>query len=216
MNIDCLANRHTDVDVTGLNVGYREAIPGTIYGAPPAAHKRAVELLDLGKPLPMDLRGGIRHYVGPTPAPPGRPIRSASPATSLRMDASAPRMCAYGMNATIGGGNRGQAVVDSDVMPKALCLVAVGGLGVTLAQCITSAKVIAYQELGTKALWRFQVENLPAIIANDTRGRNVFQEGQAVWVRRLAVAQRPVRGGCNPLRGRVQGTRRPTHCHSDR
>ena len=177
-----------DADVVGLTIGDRVILQGPLYGARDAAHKKMVDLLDQGKPLPVELRGQILYYVGPTPAPPGRPIGAAGPTTSLRMDAYAPRMYEYGVKATVGKGNRNQAVIDSLVKNKAVYLVAVGGLGATLAQCIKSAKVIAYPELGTEALWEFKVENFPAIVANDSRGRDVFKEGQEAWAKKLAVA----------------------------
>jgi fumarate hydratase subunit beta len=178
----------TDGDVAGLRVGERVTIDGLLFGARDAAHKKMVELLDQGKPLPVDLHGHILYYVGPTPAPPGRPIGAAGPTTSLRMDAYAPRMYEYGVKATVGKGNRSQAVIDSLVKHKAVYLIAVGGLGATLSQRIKSAKVIAYPELGTEALWEFKVEDFPAIVANDTQGRDVFKEGQEVWAKKLAVA----------------------------
>ena len=178
----------TEADVLGLTVGDRVSLSGVLYGARDAAHKRMVDLLDQGKPLPVDLHGHVLYYVGPTPAPPGRPIGAAGPTTSLRMDAYAPRMYEYGVKATIGKGNRSPAVVESLVKHKALYLIAVGGLGATLAQRIKAAKVIAYPELGTEALWEFQVEDFPAIVANDARGRDVFKEGQEVWAKQLALA----------------------------
>jgi fumarate hydratase subunit beta len=176
-----------DADVERLNVGDRVSVSGVMYGARDAAHKKMVELLDQGRPLPVELRGHILYYVGPTPAPPGRPIGSAGPTTSLRMDAYAPRMYEYGVKATIGKGNRSQAVIDSLVKHKAVYLIAIGGLGATLAQRIKAATVIAYPELGTEALWEFQVEDFPAIVANDACGRDVFAEGQQVWAERLAT-----------------------------
>ncbi len=178
----------SNADVVGLKVGDRASLTGIMYGARDAAHRKMIDLLDQGKPLPVDLKGQILYYVGPTPAPPGRPIGSAGPTTSLRMDAYAPRMYEYGVKATIGKGNRGQAVIDSLVQHKAVYLIAVGGLGATLAQRIKSAKVIAYPELGTEALWEFEVEDFPTIVANDARGRDVFKEGQEVWAKQIAVA----------------------------
>jgi len=177
-----------DADVAGLKVGDRVVLHGVIYGARDAAHKKMVELLDAGKPLPVDLHGGILYYVGPTPAPPGRAIGAAGPTTSLRMDAYAPRMYEYGVKATVGKGNRAPAVIESLVKNKAVYLIAVGGLGATLSGCIKAAKVIAYPELGTEALWEFNVEGFPAIVANDSKGRDVFKEGQEVWAKKLAVA----------------------------
>lgn len=178
----------TSADVETLNVGDRVTISGTIYGARDAAHKKMVELLDQNQPLPVDLHGQVIYYVGPTPAPPGRPIGSAGPTTSLRMDAYAPRMYEYGVKASIGKGNRNAAVIESLVKHKAVYLIAIGGLGATLAGTIKAAKVIAYPELGTEALWEFRVEGFPAIVANDTRGRDVFKEGQELWAKKLAVA----------------------------
>ena len=177
-----------DAAVADLSIGERVRIQGLLYGARDAAHKKMVDLLDQGKPLPVDLHGHILYYVGPTPAPPGRPIGAAGPTTSLRMDAYAPRMYEYGVKATVGKGNRNQAVIDSLVKNKAVYLIAVGGLGATLAQCIKSARVIAYPELGTEALWEFKVEDFPAIVANDAKGRDVFKEGQEAWAKKLAVA----------------------------
>ncbi len=177
-----------DADVTRLKIGDRVEITGLLYGARDAAHKKMVELLDQGRPLPVDLRGHILYYVGPTPAPPGRAIGAAGPTTSLRMDAYAPRMYEYGVKATVGKGNRNQAVIDSLVKHKAVYLIAVGGIGATLSQRIKAAKVIAYPELGTEALWEFRVEGFPAIVANDSRGQDVFKEGQEVWAKKLAVA----------------------------
>ncbi len=177
-----------DADVARLKVGDAVVIHGTIYGARDAAHKTRVELLDAGKPLPVDLHGGILYYVGPTPAPPGRAIGAAGPTTSGRMDAYAPRMYEYGVKATIGKGYRAPAVVESLVKHKAVYLIAIGGLGATLSGCIKSAKVIAYPELGTEALWEFKVEDFPAIVANDSQGRDAYKEGQEVWARKLAVA----------------------------
>ena len=140
------------------------------------------------QPPPGAPRGGILYAVGPTPAPPGRAIGAAGPTTSLRMDAYAPRMYEYGVKATIGKGYRNQAVIDSLVKHKAVYLIAVGGLGATLSGCIKAAKVIAYPELGTEALWEFHVEDFPAIVANDSQGRDAYKEGQEVWAKKLAVA----------------------------
>lgn len=177
-----------DADVTRLKVGDRVVINGTIYGARDAAHKKMVELLDAGKPLPVDLHGSILYYVGPTPAPPGRAIGAAGPTTSGRMDAYAPRMYEYGVKATIGKGYRAPAVLESLVKQRAVYLIAVGGLGATLSGCIKAAKVIAYPELGTEALWEFRVEDFPAIVANDSHGGDAYKEGQEVWAKRLALA----------------------------
>ncbi len=174
-----------DEDVTQLKIGDRVSITGTIYGARDAAHKNMVEMLDKGQPLPIDLKGQIIYYVGPTPAPKGRPIGSAGPTTSGRMDAYAPRMYDYGVKATIGKGTRSEPVVQSMVKNKAVYLVAVGGLGATLALKIKAARVVAWPELGTEALWEFEVEDFPCVVANDAQGNDVYKEGVKHWAEKL-------------------------------
>ena len=172
-------------DVAGLKIGDRVSITGLMYGARDAAHKNMVEMLDKGQPLPVDLRGHIIYYVGPTPAPKGRAIGSAGPTTSGRMDKYAPRMYEYGVKATVGKGERSELVVKSMVKNKAVYLVAVGGIGAILAQRIKSARVVAWPELGTEALWEFKVEDFPAIVANDVSGNDVYKEGVKYWAEKL-------------------------------
>ena len=103
----------TQDKVRSLHIGDRVLISGTIYAARDAAHKRMVETLDRGEPLPVDLRDQIVYYVGPSPAKPGQAIGSAGPTTSGRMDAYAPRLMEKGLSGMIGKGNRSQAVKDA-------------------------------------------------------------------------------------------------------
>lgn len=174
-----------DSDVTGMSIGDKVLITGLMYGCRDAAHKNMVEMLDEGKELPVDLRGQILYYVGPTPAPKGRPIGSAGPTTSGRMDVYAPRMYDYGVKATVGKGTRTDSVVKSMIKNKAVYLVAVGGIGATLASKIKAAKVVAWPELGTEALWEFRVEGFPAIVANDVNGRDIYKESVRYWAEKL-------------------------------
>ncbi len=174
-----------DSDVTRLRSGDRVSITGLMYGGRDAAHKNFVEMLDRGEQLPVDLRGQIIYYVGPTPAPEGRPIGSAGPTTSLRMDKYAPRLYEYGVKATVGKGSRSDAVIKSMKQNKAVYLVAVGGIGATLAKRIRAARVVAWPELGTEALWEFKVEDFPAVVCNDVHGGDVYKEGQSHWAEKL-------------------------------
>ena len=93
-----------DAAIQTLKIGQRVFITGDIYAARDMAHKRLVELLDRGQPLPFDLRGSIIYYVGPTPARPGKPVGSCGPTTSSRMDGYAPRLMQQGLKAMIGKG----------------------------------------------------------------------------------------------------------------
>ncbi len=164
-------------DLEPLKVGDKILISGTVYTARDAAHKRLVELLEQGKELPFDIRGQIIYFVGPSPAPPGKPIGSAGPTTSYRMDPYSPTLMDAGLKGMIGKGPRGQAVIDSMVKNKAVYFAAIGGAAVVTAQSVKSAKVIAYEDLGAEAIRELKVENFPAFVANDTQGNDVFKVG---------------------------------------
>jgi fumarate hydratase subunit beta len=167
----------------GLQVGDRVYLSGTLYTARDAAHKRIVEALERGDPPPFDLRGQVIYYVGPTPATPGRVIGSAGPTTSIRMDAYTPRLLERGLKATIGKGYRTEPVVEAMRRYKAVYLIAVGGAGALLAKRIRSARVIAYEDLGTEAVRELEVEDFPTVVANDIHGGDIFREGPKAYAR---------------------------------
>lgn len=125
----------TQDKVRSLHIGDRVLISGTIYAARDAAHKRMVETLDRGEPLPVDLRDQIVYYVGPSPANPGQAIGSAGPTTSGRMDAYAPRLMEKGLSGMIGKGNRSQAVKDAMQRYGTVYFAATGGAGALLSRC---------------------------------------------------------------------------------
>jgi len=160
-----------------LNVGDKVLISGTVYTARDAAHERLVELVKDGKELPFDIQGAVIYFVGPAPAPPGKPIGSAGPTTSYRMDPYSPILLDAGLKAMIGKGPREQEVVNSMVKNKAVYLAAIGGAAVVTAQSVKSAEVIAYEDLGTEAIRELKVEDFPAFVANDTRGNDIFKIG---------------------------------------
>jgi fumarate hydratase subunit beta len=160
-----------------LNVGDKVLISGTVYTARDAAHERLVKLVKEGKELPFDIQGAVIYFVGPAPAPPGKPIGSAGPTTSYRMDPYSPILLDAGLKAMIGKGPRGQEVVDAMVKNKAVYLAAIGGAAVVTAQSVKSDEVIAYEDLGTEAIRELKVENFPAFVANDTQGNDIFKIG---------------------------------------
>lgn len=173
----------TDAVVADLRIGDEVLIRGTIYVARDAAHKRMVELLDRGEPLPFDPAGQIVYYMGPSPAPPGKVIGSAGPTTSGRMDRYAPRMMAAGIKAMIGKGSRSQPVREAMQHYKAVYLAAVGGAGALIARTIISNDIVAWEELGAEALRRLQVEDFPAIVINDIYGGDLYTEAKQRWQR---------------------------------
>lgn len=173
----------TDEEVEALEIGDRVFISGVLYTARDAAHKRLVDLLAAGQELPVDLKGQILYYVGPSPARPGRVIGAAGPTTASRMDAYTPALLALGLKAMIGKGKRSPEVIAAMRRYKAVYLGATGGAGALMAQCIKKAEVVAFPELGPEAVHRLEVENLPAIVVNDCRGRDLYEEGTRAYAR---------------------------------
>jgi fumarate hydratase subunit beta len=163
-------------DIASLVIGDKVLISGAIYTARDTAHKRLVALLDRGDPLPFDLAGQIIYYVGPTPAPPGRPIGAAGPTTSYRMDAYALRLMEKGIKGMIGKGPRAQGVIEAMKTWGCVYLGATGGAGALLAQSIKTAEVVAFDDLGPEAIRKLEVEDLPVIVINDTKGNDLYKE----------------------------------------
>ncbi|MDP8268424.1 MAG: Fe-S-containing hydro-lyase [Candidatus Tenebribacter davisii] len=174
MEMDLTTPLKTD-DLKDLKIGDQVFITGTIYTARDTAHKRLVELLANGDKIPFDPQGQIIYYVGPAPAPPGRPIGSAGPTTSYRMDPYAPELLDAGIKAMIGKGPRDQSVIDSMIKNKAVYLAAVGGAAVVIANSIKESKIIAYEDLGPEAIREMKVENFPCIVANDIYGNDIYR-----------------------------------------
>lgn len=165
-------------DIVDLKIGDKVYISGTIYTGRDAAHKRLIELIDNKQELPFDVNGQIIYYVGPAPAPPGKPIGSAGPTTSYRMDSFTPKLLDAGLKGMIGKGARSSDVIASIIKNKCVYFVAVGGAAVVIANSIKKSKVIAYADLGTEAIREMYVENFPCIVANDIYGNDIYVEGQ--------------------------------------
>jgi fumarate hydratase subunit beta len=173
----------TDADVEKLKAGDKVLITGVIYTGRDAAHKRLTDLLKEGKPLPVDLKGQIIYYVGPAPAKPGHAIGSAGPTTSGRMDAYSPRLMEIGLKGMIGKGMRKKEVIEAMKKYKAVYLAATGGAGALLAKSVKKAQIVAYEDLGPEAINRLEVVDFPAIVVNDTKGNDLYQQGMAQYAR---------------------------------
>lgn len=171
----------TDDVVAQLRAGDQVTITGVIYTARDAAHKRLVEALDRGEPLPIDVKGQIIYYVGPSPAKPGQVIGSAGPTTSTRMDPFTPRLLAEGLKATIGKGARGPQVKEALKRHKSLYLGAIGGAGALLSKRIVKAEVVAFEDLGPEAIRRLEVIDFPVVVINDIHGADLFEAGKAQY-----------------------------------
>jgi len=168
----------TEKTLQDLKAGDNLLISGVLYVARDAAHKRMVETLDRGEPLPFDIRGQTLYYMGPSPAPPGRVIGSAGPTTSTRMDSYAPRLLEAGLKAMIGKGVRSKEVRDAMKKHRAVYLAAVGGVGALISKTIVKSEVIAYADLGPEAILKLEVKDFPATVINDIHGGDLYMEGK--------------------------------------
>lgn len=164
----------SEEDIKELHTGDMVLLSGTLYSARDAAHKKMTELLVEEKPLPFPLEGNVIYYLGPTPARPGQVIGSAGPTTSTRMDKYTPALLKRGLKGMIGKGKRSPEVIRAMQEEGAVYFAAVGGAGALLSKCIRESRVIAFDELGTEAVREMRVENFPAIVAIDCRGKNIY------------------------------------------
>lgn len=164
-----------------LKAGDYVYITGTIYTARDAAHKRMYEALAEGKELPLEMENTVIYYMGPSPAREGRPIGSAGPTTASRMDKYAPSLLDLGLRGMIGKGKRTEEVKNAIVRNHAVYFAAVGGAGALLSKCIKSSEVIAYDDLGTEAIRKLEVENFPVIVVIDSDGNNLYETAAAQY-----------------------------------
>lgn len=165
----------TDEDIKNLKAGDSVLLSGSIITGRDAAHKRLYELIQKGEKLPVDIKGELIYYVGPAPAKPGYAVGPAGPTSSYRMDKYAPSLLDLGLKGMIGKGARNKEVVDALVRNKGVYLVAIGGAAALIAKSIKSEAILCYEDLGTEAVRRYEVEDFPCIVAIDSNGNNVYE-----------------------------------------
>lgn len=170
-----------DAVVQSLKAGDEVAISGVLYTARDAAHQRLVKLIAEGEPLPFPVEGAIIYYVGPSPAKPGEPIGSAGPTTSVRMDSLTVPLLEQGLKGMIGKGGRGPEVIEGMKKHGAVYFAAVGGAAAYISQSIKEVEVVAYPDLGAEAVHRMVVEDFPAVVAIDSQGNNLYDQGVAKY-----------------------------------
>lgn len=163
-----------DEVVNSLKAGDYVYITGTIYTARDAAHKRMYEAINNGESIPFELKNNIIYYLGPSPAREGQVIGSAGPTTSSRMDKYTPLLLEHGLKGMIGKGKRSNEVIKSMHKNNAVYFAAIGGAGALLSKCIKKVEVIAYDDLGTEAIRKLEVENLPTIVVIDNQENNMY------------------------------------------
>lgn len=162
-------------EIENLKIGDSVFISGTIYVARDAAHKRMQEMLDANKELPFELKNNLIYYMGPSPAREGRPIGSAGPTTSSRMDKYAPTLLDLGLKGMIGKGKRSKEVKEAVVRNKAIYFVAIGGAGAILSKAIIKSEIIAFEDLGAEAILKLEVKDFPVIVVMDYKGNDLYE-----------------------------------------
>ena len=175
----------TREELASLRAGDTVLLPGTVYTARDAAHKRMMEQLDAGQELPFPVEGSALYYVGPTPERPGQVIGSAGPTTSGRMDAYSPRLLDLGQAVMIGKGARNQAVKEAVVRNGAVYLAALGGAGALMSACVKELEVICWEDLGCEAVRRLVVADMPLTVILDSQGGDLYESGPAAYLSSL-------------------------------
>ena len=177
----------TDEAVLSLRVGDEVYLSGTIIMARDAAHKRFVDALAAGQPLPVDLQGKILFYGGPGPTKPGHTIGVVAPTSAYRMDPYATVLFDHGVRGAIGKGNRGIPIRDACVRNTAVCFSAIGGLSATLVAGIKLATVVAYEDHKTQAVQELEIESFPLLVTNDAHGADMYEEQVAKYRKLLSA-----------------------------
>ncbi|MCI8622189.1 MAG: Fe-S-containing hydro-lyase [Provencibacterium sp.] len=181
MEIKRLTAPFSREEALALHAGDAVLLSGTVYTARDAAHKRMCALLEEGKPLPFPLEDALIYYVGPTPARAGEPIGSAGPTTSSRMDAYAPRLIRLGLRGMIGKGLRAPAVVEAMTECGAVYFGATGGAGALIARSVVENQPVAYEDLGSEAIHRLTVRDMPLTVVIDAYGCSLYETGPAAY-----------------------------------
>lgn len=159
-----------------LKIGDEVLYSGIVYTARDQAHKRLAEAIVEGKKLPVDLKGAMIYYCGPTQTPKGKIVGSCGPTTASRMDEFTPIMFKAGLKGMIGKGSRSQAVIQAIKKYKAVYFLTYAGCGAMLSRYVQKKRLAAYPDLGPEAVYELQVKDFPLIVAVDSRGRSIYAQ----------------------------------------
>ncbi len=173
-------------DVTQWQPGETIVLNGKLLTGRDAAHKRIVEMLDRGEPLPVDLRGRFIYYVGPVDAVRDEVIGPAGPTTATRMDKFTEQVLAQtGLLGMVGKAERGPTAIESIRKHRSVYLMAVGGAAYLVSKAIKSSRVVGFADLGMEAIYEFEVKDMPVTVAVDSRGESVHETGPKAWAARI-------------------------------
>lgn len=183
VNLDTL----TRDEVKTWRAGETLLLSGKLLTGRDAAHKKIVDLLDRGEPLPVDFRDRIIYYVGPVDPVREEVVGPAGPTTATRMDKFTEQvLAATGLLGMVGKAERGQIGIDAIRKHEAAYMIAVGGAAYLVSKAITGSRVVAFPELGMEAVHEFEVKDMPVTLAVDTTGESVHREGPKIWSAKIA------------------------------
>ena len=168
-------------DVARLSAGDSVELTARVLTLRDASAARLAQTIERGDPLPVSLDGQIMYAVGPSPAKPGQIIGSAGPTTTERMGRYLPALFSAGVRAIIGKGELHGRDMAAFTSRRAIYFAAIGGLGALLAKQISAASIVAYDDLGTEALYALDLVAFPAVVIIDREGRNFHETARAQW-----------------------------------
>ena len=176
----------TPEEVTTFKPGEVLLLNGRMLTGRDAAHKRMVDMLNRGEPLPVDLKGRFIYYVGPVDPVQGEVVGPAGPTTATRMDKFTEQVLSEtGLLGMIGKAERGPAAREAIAKHKSVYLMAVGGSAYLVSKAIKAAKVVGFEDLGMEAIYEFEVKDMPVTVAVDSTGESVHQTGPRKWQARI-------------------------------
>ncbi len=176
----------TRADVASWKPGEVLLLNGKLLTGRDAAHKRMVEMLSKGEPLPVDFRGRFIYYVGPVDAVRDEVVGPAGPTTATRMDKFTEQVLSEtGLLGMVGKAERGPAGIDAIKKHQSVYLMAVGGAAYLVSKAIKASRVVGFADLGMEAIYEFTVEDMPVTVAVDSAGTSVHQTGPREWQARI-------------------------------
>ena len=163
-------------ETAALHAGYSVLLSGELYTARDCAHKRIFQLLDEGNPLPFPLKDAFIYYAGPCPAPAGKACGSCGPTTSARMNSFAPRLLDGGLGGMIGKGEMNEETRLALTRNRRVYFAAIGGAGATYGNAVLSSECVAFPDLLSEAVYRFEVKDFPLVVAIDSYGESIYRK----------------------------------------
>jgi fumarate hydratase class I len=182
VNLDTLNKQQ----IKSWKPGDRLLLSGTLLTGRDAAHKRLVDMIQRGEPLPVDFNNKFIYYVGPVDPVDNEVVGPAGPTTATRMDKFTDIMLdKTGLIGMIGKAERGPEAIEAIKKHQAVSLIAVGGAAYLVSKAIRKARVAAFADLGMEAIFEFEVKDMPVTVAVDSRGESIHAIAPKIWQEKI-------------------------------